>query len=187
MPSAASHPAHAIYCQPAASFYTCPERRSPFARTLCGALYPSSHSWGSPPVPRQRLKKTLCRWLKPNRPFDLTTAPDGEPFPSGFRITADRCVMFYGASMLKAPSDVLGKELWRSLAEQRQATSGRGCGQLTVGVAGSAHFLEDWWSSAQLGPPPGSQPTTRFQGLLVTDGKVSGSFYISFPFFASQW
>ncbi len=55
-------------------------------------------------------------------------------------------------------------------------------GQLTVGVAGSAHFLEDWWTSARLGLPPGSLPTTRFQGLLVTDGKVSGSFYISLPF-----
>ncbi len=56
------------------------------------------------------------------------------------------------------------------------------CGQLTVGVAGSAHFLEDWWTSARLGLPPGSLPTTRFQGLLVTDGKVSGSFYISLQF-----
>lgn len=56
------------------------------------------------------------------------------------------------------------------------------CGQLTIGVAGSAHFLEDWWTSAQMGLPPGSLPTTRFQGLLVTDGKVSGSFYISLPF-----
>lgn len=65
---------------------------------------------------------------------------------------------------------------------ERSALCSGVCGQGTVSVAGSAHFLEDWWTSARLRLSAGSLPTTRFQGLLVTDGKISGSFYISMSF-----
>lgn len=171
MPSAASHPAHAIYCQPAASFYTCPERRSPFAHTLCRhiSLQPQlGFDVGAMETP----SKTPCCWLKSDWPFDLTVPPNGQ---SGFSIT--------GNSRHYLVTTVCGRheKSWHSLAEPSWLCSCV-CGQLTVGVAGSAHFLEDWWSSGQLGLPPGSQPTNRFQGLLVTDGKVSGSFCISFSF-----